>query len=218
MIGRFVKTIVVNWDTIKKTTKILWDMLKGLFQVGVNYIKEKLGPIASWVKGIFDKVKSAMEGPMKSAKTTLLKIVDAIKGAFNKMKITIPKPKIPHVSVSVGHKSIKGVDIPYPKFDVNWRAKGGYFNAPTLFGAGENGKEVLMPLDHKKNMRPFSSAVAENLKDFFGLNFNGGLAGATGSFNVVIPLNVNGREIARAIAVNVDEELKRQQELKRRGV
>lgn len=217
-IGTFIKTIITNWDTIKKTTTILWSTLKALFQVGVNYIKEKLGPIASFVKGIFDKVKSAMEGPIKKAKETVMGIIDAIKGAFNKMHITIPKPKIPHVSVSVGHKSIKGVDIPYPKFDVNWRAKGGYFNAPTLFGAGEKGNEVLMPLDHRKNMQPFSSAVAENLKDFFAPLMGGGLGAATGGFNIVVPLNVNGREIARAVAVNIDQELKRQADIKKRGI
>lgn len=216
-IGLFIKTIIANWDTIKKTTSILWDTMKALFQVGVNFIKEKLGPIVAFVKGIFDSVREKMEGPMQKAKEILLGIVEAIKGAFEKMKITIPKPKIPKVTVSVGHKTIKGVEIPYPKFDVAWNKRGGYFNGATLFGAGEAGTEALIPLQNKRYMAPFSNAIAENLLELMAPLLGAPGAGA-GSYRVEIPLTVNGREIARAIAPNIDQELKRQKDYRKRGL
>jgi hypothetical protein len=218
-IGLFVKTIIKNWDTIKKTTKILWNMVKALFQVGVNYIKQRLGPLVNFVQAVFNKVKNAMESPIKKAKETLMRVITAIKNAFNKLVIKIPKPKIPKISVTQGNKKIAGVNVPYPKFDIKWNKKGGYFNSPTLFGAGESGKEVLMPIENKRYMQPFSSAVAENLRDIFSPLIRREAVGVdTGNFNLVIPLNVNGREIARAIVPNIDQELKRQKDIKRRGV
>jgi hypothetical protein len=91
------------------------------------------------------------------------------------MKITIPKPKLPKISVTKGSKSVAGVDIPYPKFSVSWNAKGNIFNGASILGGGqgvgEAGAEVVMPIQHKRYMAPFADAVADHLDD---MNDNGG--------------------------------------------
>jgi len=105
-----------------------------------------------------------MTTPIEAAKKTILGIIDAIKGAFNKMKITIPKPKIPKVSVAM-KKGAMG--IPYPDFNISWNAKGGIWDRPTLLGGGqgvgEAGREAVLPIQHKRYMKPFASAIAAHL-------------------------------------------------------
>lgn len=63
------------------------------------------------------------------------------------MKIKIPKPKLPKVSVSM-KTGFMGVQ--YPDFDVQWLAKGGIVppNSPGLYGLGDNKMydEAAIPL------------------------------------------------------------------------
>ncbi|MGD6994004.1 phage tail tape measure protein [Sutcliffiella horikoshii] len=97
----------------------------------------------------FEKLKAAITNPINAAKDTVLKIIDVIKGAFSRMKITIPKPKMPKVSVSM-KKGIAG--IPYPDFDVQWLASGGVVppNSPRLVGMGDaKVPEAAVPLSDK---------------------------------------------------------------------
>lgn len=97
---------------------------------------------------------------------------NAIKSAFENMTITIPKPKIPDISVSA--KSIpygNGGSVSIPKFSVEWNAAGGIFNKPTIFntqagmqGVGEAGAEAVLPLDTlwAKMREILNEAVAAN--------------------------------------------------------
>lgn len=83
------------------------------------------------------------------------KTVNAVKEAFANMQITIPKPKLPDISVSYSTvNGGNGGSVDVPKFNVNWNAKGGIFNSPTIFGTnsglqgvGEAGAEAILPLN-----------------------------------------------------------------------
>lgn len=83
------------------------------------------------------------------------KTINAVKEAFANMQITIPKPKLPDISVSYSTvNGGNGGSVDVPKFNVNWNAKGGIFNSPTIFGTdkglqgvGEAGAEAILPLN-----------------------------------------------------------------------
>lgn len=199
--GRLVLTIIKNWEQIKKAFKIGTEMIKALWRVAMDYIKTKLSPIVSWVSGKFKAIQKAMTGPIESAKKTIMNIIQAIKNAFLKLVIKIPKPKLPSIKVTEGHKKIGKIDVPYPK--ISWNKKGGFFDRATLFGAGERGTEVLMPVENRKYMKPFSNAVAQNLAEIMK-GFNNVMGGS-----IEIPLVINGREFSRAIISDVDKALKK---------
>src|SRR5690606_11662702 len=97
--------------------------------------------------GIWENIKRSMINPLESAKSTLLNIVNTIKNAFNNMKITIPKPKLPHITVTTKTKKIGDISIPIPDFDINWYAQGGIFDTPSVIGVGEAGAEAVLPLE-----------------------------------------------------------------------
>ncbi|HBK85341.1 MAG TPA: replication protein, partial [Firmicutes bacterium] len=115
--------------------------------------------IKSTASNTWNNIKSAILNPIESAKQTIMGIITTIKNAFANMKITIPTPKLPHVSVSTKYKSMAGISIPYPDFDINWYKTGGIFDRPSVIGVGEAGKEAVIPLDKLPGM--ISSALKE---------------------------------------------------------
>ena len=156
------KRTAETWADIKTSTGTIWDSIKtslaqtwGGIQTNTgnalttmrNTIITAWNNIRSTTQSVWESIKSAMVNPIESAKRTMLGIIDTIKNAFANMKITIPKPKLPHVSVSTKTKTVGGVSIPYPDFDIDWFAQGGVFNSPSLIGVGEAGAEAVLPLE-----------------------------------------------------------------------
>lgn len=83
--------------------------------------------------------------------TSMQKAVSAVQSAVSTMKSTmnfqwqLPHLKVPHINVSGNFN----LDPPSaPDFNVNWYAKGGVFDEPSLIGVGEAGKEAVMPLEN----------------------------------------------------------------------
>jgi TP901 family phage tail tape measure protein len=126
-------------------------------------ISSKIGSIGS----VGGKVADAFLSPIKKLKSDVDYWIGRIVGAFSSMHISIPKPKLPSIDVGIGHKSILGIDVPYPTFGVHWNAKGAFFDKATVLGGGqgvgEAGTEAVLPLSNKKYMAPFAKAVSDNL-------------------------------------------------------
>lgn len=164
------------YNTVSGIVTNVWTSVSTTFTNMYNKVKDVATNIYSKVKEKFDAVKKAITDPVKEAKEKISGFIDDIKGFFSNLKLTIPKPKFPKISVTKGTKSFFGSDIPYPKFDISWNAKGNIFNGASLLGGGqgvgEAGAEVVMPIQHSRYMKPFSSSVADHLDDM--LVDNGG--------------------------------------------
>ena len=85
-----------------------------------------------------------------------------------------------------------------PSFDVEWYANGAIFNEASLIGVGEKGPEAVIPLSGTR-VRPFAEAVASEL------NVDSG----GGAYEFVIPVIIDGREVARASAAYTRDEIRR---------
>lgn len=83
-----------------------------------------------------------------------------------------------------------------PSFDVDWYAKGGIFDRANIIGIGEAGPEAVIPLSSDR-MRPFARAIAEEM------------GGTGGTYTIVVPVEIDGREVARTTATYTREELRR---------
>lgn len=151
-----------KWGGLEKTAEGKWEGIKGTISEKTEGTRKRLeelwertgqesdtawGKIKTTAETVWENIKTAITSPIENAKETLLRIIEDIKDAFAGMKIEIPTPKLPHVSISSASTSVGGVSVPYPKFDVDWYAKGGIFNAPSIIGVGEAGAEVVAPLD-----------------------------------------------------------------------
>lgn len=108
----------------------------------------------SWKK-MEQGTQTAMQKLTSTVTNAARSAANAVKLAFENMSITIPKPKLPVISVDYKTKSYgNGGNIKVPGFNVAWNAAGGIFNRPTIFntpagmqGVGEAGPEAVLPLD-----------------------------------------------------------------------
>ncbi|MDW0112204.1 phage tail tape measure protein [Sporosarcina saromensis] len=138
-----IKTAITSKITESKNTALtVIEALKTGFY-------DKVGSILTKAKDTFDKIKKAITDPIDTAKETVLGIIDTIKEAFSKMKITIPKPKLPKVSVEMKTKKILGKDIPWPDFSIEWFKTGGVFTKPVVAGNAGFGDvaEAIVPFE-----------------------------------------------------------------------
>ncbi|MCI5891814.1 MAG: phage tail tape measure protein [Clostridiales bacterium] len=101
-----------------------------------------------------NNAKQVVSNAMRYCKMEVTNAVQAITKAFNEISLTIPKPKIPVISVESVNTRIGAETVTTPKFNVTWNAKGGIFRRPTILpsasgfqGVGEAGSEAIMPLD-----------------------------------------------------------------------
>ncbi|MGE6501841.1 DUF2207 domain-containing protein [Bacillus wiedmannii] len=181
--------ILSNWETIKSYTLTAWNLVKQyVIQPATdayNSVKQKFGEMYNSAKERFDAVKNAaMEkfeaakrfiiDPIKDAVDSVEKFIGKIKGFFSDLKLKIPKPEmppLPHFSLETNTKNVLGKDITYPSgINIDWRAKGGIFTKPTIFGmnggnlqgAGEAGPEAVLPLN-KKTLGDIGAGIAATM-------------------------------------------------------
>lgn len=145
----------------KETVSNVVDNIKEKFSNGFNAAKET-------VVNIFDNIKQGIKDKLEAAKQTVKDVIDKIKGFFN-FEWHLPKLKMPHINIS-GEFSLMPPKV--PKFSIDWYAKGGVFDAPTLFnnggrlsGLGEAGAEAIVPLE---NNTQWLDKISERLSSKMG--------------------------------------------------
>ncbi|MES5834659.1 DUF2207 domain-containing protein [Bacillus cereus group sp. MG11] len=168
--------ILGNWAKIKGYTLEAWKMVYTYIVEPIisayNSAKEKFNDMYNTAREKFDSVKNAAQekfeaakrfiiDPIKDAVDSVEKFIGKIKSFFSDLKLKIPKPEmppLPHFSLQTSTKNVLGKDITFPSgLNIDWRAKGGIFTKPTIFGmnggnlqgAGEAGKEAVLPLNKK---------------------------------------------------------------------
>lgn len=139
------------WNGIKNVIKSAIDLVKGTIKTEFEFIKGIILGIWNGIKGItsavWNEIKSAIENPINAAKNAVGNAINAIKGFFSNLhlpEIKIPKIKLPHFSIE-GEFSLNPPSVPH--LGVDWYAKGGIFNRPSVIGVGEAGTEAVLPID-----------------------------------------------------------------------
>lgn len=109
-----------------------------------NNIGSKLGfpGLGNTVASVFNNIKNSITSPIQNAWNTISGIPGRIMNAFSGIRISLPKIKLPHFSVS--WNDIGGI-IKLPSVSVSWYKRGGYFDEPSLVGVGEAGGEFIAP-------------------------------------------------------------------------
>ena len=126
-------------------------------------IAQRLGftGLAAKVSSVFNDVKQRITEPIDKAKEFVKSAIEKIKNFF-----PIPVGKILD-NIKLPHFSVDGGEFPYgvggkgymPSFDVDWYARGGIVNQPSVIGVGEAGPEAVVPLSGSR-MKPFTDALA----------------------------------------------------------
>ena len=155
------------WEAIKGITSSILNAIKTIIENILNIIKNVVSiqfkfindfisniwnNLKSLTAKVWESIKSAIEKPVNAARDTVKKAVDAIYSFFKNLKIPeikIPKIKLPHFSIK-GSFNINPPSV--PQMSVDWYAKGGIFNAPSIIGVGEAGPEAVIPIDKLRDL------------------------------------------------------------------
>ena len=192
---------VKHWDQIKEAVSKAWNTIKEKTIEAVENVKQKfedmkqgihnkvsaikeavvnkfeelksgivfkIESVKDKVSNTFGKVKEAITKPVDKAKEAVKTAIDKIRSFFH-FTWSLPKLKMPHVKIT-GEFSISPPSV--PKFSVDWYARGGVFDKPTLFtsggrlgGLGEAGAEAIVPLE---NNTQWLDKIANMLSDKLG--------------------------------------------------
>ena len=163
-------------------------------------------------------IKSPKTSTAENSVSTMLSRMARNVGNF-KPSWSIPKPKLPRVSVSTKSTSVGGITIPLPSFSVSWNALGGIFTKPTILntraglqGVGEAGHEAILPLDSFYNH--LDNTIANATIDYDRMTQSFINAMQTLDLEVVM----NSTKVAKCIAGDLDKINGTRQKLYERGV
>lgn len=235
-----IKSFITSvWNSIKSTAVSIWNSIKSAVMGPVNQMKSMITSAFNTLKGsvskIFNSIKSVAVSVWNSiygsVSGKVSSLVSSVKGAFNGLKSSV-------IGVWNGIKSgiktaINGIISIINKFI-------GAFNGPakllnklpgvsapiipnipmlatggTMFGSGnaivgEAGPELVSKSGSSVKVTPLSSQEKA-----------GGIGGALGSGGgggtVEVPVIIDGREIARATAPYMDNELRGRRDSKNRA-
>lgn len=149
-----LKTVVtIMGARFKKSLEFVAAEVKAVcavIKVLATIVQSVFSGIAGVVAGAsapFRKFASTVKDNFSKAWDFIKGVADKIKGVFN-FRISAPHVPLPHFSISpAGWKMGDLVKGKIPSLSVNWYAKGGIVDGATLIGAGEKGKEAIVPLD-----------------------------------------------------------------------
>lgn len=187
--------VVAAVEAIKSGVVEKWNSLKASVSSAVESIKSKVTNVWNSVKAktssVWNSIKSSITTPINNAKAAVQKAVDAIRNKINNVKISFPKIKLPHFSVSGGQApwGLMGQGS-MPKISVSWYARGGIVNRPSLIGVGENGSEAVVPLERNKYwIKEVARSMTEDLRAEAGSGGLGAIAQGGGGTNFTQIIN-----------------------------
>lgn len=180
---------------------VIVSVVGGAINGVVTTVQNGLNTALSVVQGIFNGIESAIDGAMNGAKNIVSGVIDAIKGFFN-FRISWPHIPLPHIHYELIEVPLLG-QIPNPAtLSVEWYAKGGIFNGPSVIGVGEAGPEAVVPLSGSR-AQPFADAIADALAEKIGsiAGARDERGGCSMTFNFYQPIK-SPDEVARAVRLS----------------
>ena len=199
------KVSEIKTDLINKWNDIKTSVTNKVAELKTN-ISNKWNDIRSTISGKAGDILDSITRPFKDAWKFIQGIPGKISGVFKNMHISLPHINLPHFSVH-GKFSLDPPSV--PSIGVRWYAKGGFFNSANVIGVGEAGREAVLPLENKRNMKPYAQAVASLMNDFVGGN-NGAVINNTFNVQATVREESDIDKIAEKL-----ERLQRREERKR---
>ena len=143
-----VDKVLPKWQSLTEKINKHTETMHEKVEKGFGSLQTNLG---NAVSGIYN----TLSGPFSKAKETIVGVASAIRSAFSNFHISIPRFKLPHISVAWKTISSK-LGIKIPKISVSWYKKAYdnpmMFTKPTVlqtpngykgFGDGRGGEVVL---------------------------------------------------------------------------
>lgn len=157
----------VDWDglrskiqNVKDKIAAIMDKLRDKWQQMIDKATEMKNKVVER----FDAIRDGIRDRVESIKNKISEIIEKIKELFS-FQWQLPHIRLPHLTVTWEPAGDVGRFFGFsaiPHLGVQWYAKGGVVDGATLIGAGEAGKEAIVPLE--RNMQ-WVKTVADGIVD-----------------------------------------------------
>lgn len=201
VLQRILSVVTTVLNAVRAVFSRIWGAIGPIVTKAVNGIKTVIGGISSVVGKVtstFTNVKNAILKPVQAVRDKVRGIIDKIKGFFN---FKVKTPHIPKPHFGITPKGWKVGDLlkgKIPHLSIDWKAKGGIVNDATLIGAGEAGPEAILPLNpFWDKLNAWGASIVDQAGSYEPNDNN----------PVVVSLQLDGKEFARAVAQPMQNEL-----------
>lgn len=166
-----VLAIYKHWDEIKAwwQENVVAKFKEGGEELRQDWerTKESVRALKDNIVRIFGEIRDGIKTKIDAARDAVREAIDRIKEFF-RFEWKLPEIKMPHITVSWealdGNNPIAkllGIGS-IPHLGIQWYARGGIVDGATLIGAGEAGKEAIVPLERNTE---WIQMVADGLVD-----------------------------------------------------
>ena len=181
-----------KFESAKEKTQNPFQKIGSWFGDRWKDMQDALKEIPNWFKNLFNDA-------MDNAKNIVSSGIDKLKSFFD-FDWSLPTIKLPHFNIS-GSFSLNPPSI--PSFSVDWYARGGVFNSPSIIGVGEAGQEAVMPLERNTG---WISILAQKLAERMPVN-NAPTGYSLPAGDIVI--QIAGHEFGRVAIQEINKEHER---------
>lgn len=162
-VAGIVFAVATHWDEIKNKTIETWRATK-------ENTLEQLGMMKDYAVERFNDMREGINKVMDKTKELVKAAVEKLKGFFD-FQWQLPHIPMPHINVQWDDTSNSAIAkllgiTAIPRFSISWYARGGIVDGATLIGAGEAGKEAIIPLERHTE---WISLVADKLAERLGM-------------------------------------------------
>lgn len=209
----YFETMPKVWEDLKKKPA---ETLSNLFGTYLEYTAKilgftnndfKQGFINAWVgvkdgiANIWEGIKAVTKNAVNDMISKVNKMISGLETAINVVVDAINRIEIKNPFTG---EDIWSPHLPKMSFSrVPMLAKGGIVDGATTFIAGEHGKEAVIPLENNTEwLDKMASRVVTMFNAVNGLNGN--------SLTINVPVELNGREIAKGTIQDLNQEAIRQ--------
>lgn len=181
-----------KFESAKEKTQNPFQKIGSWFGDRWKDMQDALKEIPNWFKNLFNDA-------MENAKSVVKSGIDKLRSFFN-FDWSLPRIKLPHFNIS-GSFSLNPPRI--PSFSVDWYARGGVFNSPSIIGVGEAGQEAVMPLERNTG---WISTLAQKVAERMPVN-NAPTGYSLPAGDIVI--KIGGHEFGRVAIQEINREQER---------
>lgn len=200
-----------KFEDFKNNTRQKIEDMKNNVSTGFENMKtsigDKISNIKTKVQNTFTDIKNGITGKINDAKEGVRSAIDRIKGFFN-FSWSLPKLKTPHLSWTSKPASgwmsdvlsTLGLPTSLPKLNIEWYAGGGFPKEGQIFGANENGPELIGNIGRRTavaNQQQITEGISEATYNAFTRALNENKSDDNGSYFVI---NLEGDAIYNGFA------------------
>ena len=154
------------WNNVVSFATTTWENVKTAVMTPIEAVQTWLSnawtSVQSAASAAWENIKYAITHPIETARDNISNIIERIKSFFS-FSISWPNIPMPHFSITPeGWKIGDLLKGSIPHLGISWYAKGGIFDAASIIGVGEAGREAVVPLQGEY-MKPFARAIAEEM-------------------------------------------------------